>query len=285
MKKSLDRPDETIEIAGLRQDLVRVGDFTVGRVVHPDGWRWSQHLKPVVGGAWCMSRHVGIVLEGRMRLEFKDGTELDVEAGEVFDVPPGHDAYSVGSEQLVTLDWAGLDLWTRARANERVLTGLLMTDIVGSTSELVRVGDAVWRQRLAEHHESLRALLDKFAGREVDTAGDGMLAVFDGAARAVQCAVAIRDAAAMQDLDVRIGVHVGEVELTEHAVRGVAVHETARIAACAGAGEILVSETTRALTEGAGLRFIDRGAHQLKGLGPPRTLFAYDAPSLEASPQ
>jgi class 3 adenylate cyclase len=150
-----------------------------------------------------------------------------------------------------------------------------MTGIVGSTQEASRVGDAVWRRRLADHHESMRLQLGRFRGREVDTAGDGMFALFDGAARALECAAAIREAAKIQDTPVRIGVHVGEVELTANGARGIAVHEVARITAAAGAEEILVSETTRALSMGAGLDFEDRGAHDLKGLDGARRLFAF----------
>jgi class 3 adenylate cyclase len=147
-----------------------------------------------------------------------------------------------------------------------------MTDLVGSTAEASRLGDALWRDRLAHHLESMRMLLGRFRGREIDTAGDGMFALFDGAARALECAAAIQDAAGTQEMPVRIGVHVGEVELTSNGARGIAVHEVARIAAAAG--EILTSEATRALSMRAGLEFEDRGEHQLKGLEEQRRLFA-----------
>ena len=152
-----------------------------------------------------------------------------------------------------------------------------MTDVVGSTAEVSRVGDAHWRDRLANHLESTRTLLGRFRGREIDSAGDGMFALFDGAARALECAAAIRETARTQQMPVRIGVHVGEVELTANGARGVAVHEVARIAAAAGSGEILTSEATRALSTGSGLEFEDRGVHPLKGLNEPRRLFAFIA--------
>jgi class 3 adenylate cyclase len=284
-RKSLDEPDQRVEIAGITEDIVAIGDFTVGRVVHPPGWRWSTHMKPVVGGDWCAARHVGVVVSGRMRVELKDGTSIDIGPNEVFDIPPGHDAYVVGDEPLVEIDWSGLEVWTgfRLHLHDRVLASLLMTDIVGSTTEAVRVGDAAWRQRLADHYESLRAQLDRFAGREIDTAGDGMFALFDGAARALECAAAAREIAERHSMQVRFGVHVGEVELTEKGARGVAVHEVARITALAEPGEILVSETTKILTQGAGLEFTERGTHELKGLAEPRTLYAYGGRSSAAS--
>src|SRR5438445_8227378 len=108
-RKSLDRPDHALRIAGLIEDVVEIGDFTVGRIVHPPGWRWSKDMKPIVGGEWCAARHVGVVLSGRMRVELKDGTAIDIGPFEVFDIPPGHDAYVVGDEPLVELDWSGLE--------------------------------------------------------------------------------------------------------------------------------------------------------------------------------
>jgi class 3 adenylate cyclase len=276
-RKSLDDPDETVEVAGIVEDVIEIGDFTVGRVFHPAGWRWSKDMKPLVGGDWCAARHVGVVISGRFRVELKDGTTFEVGPNEVHDIPPGHDAYVLGDEPVVTIEWSGLRAWTgfQTGSKDRVLAGLVMTDIVGSTAEAVRVGDVVWRHHLAAHHESMRSQLDRFRGREIDTAGDGMLAVFDGAARALECAAAIRDLARRDEMQIRVGVHVGEVELAGPNVRGVAVHEVARITSAARPGEILVSEPTQAMAMGAGVSFEDRGTHELKGLPEPRRLFAY----------
>jgi class 3 adenylate cyclase len=231
----------------------------------------------MVGGDWCIARHVGVVVSGRMGVDLKDGARFELGPNDVFDIPPGHDAYVVGEEPLVEIDWSGLEAWTgfKVRLHDRVLAGLLMTDLVGSTAEASRVGDAQWRDNLAHHLESMRTLLGRFRGREIDTAGDGIFAIFDGAARALECAAAIREAARTQEMPVRIGVHVGEVELTANGARGLAIHEVARIAAAAGAGEILTSEATRAVSTGAGLVFKDRGAHQLKGLSEDRRLFEF----------
>jgi class 3 adenylate cyclase len=276
-RKNLDEPDETFELHGMVEHAVTIGDYTVGRVVQPPGFRWSIHVQPMVGGDWCTARHVGVVLSGRMGVDLEDGTSFELGPNDVFDIPPGHDAYVVGAEPLVEIDWSGLEAWTgfRVRLHDRVLAGLLMTDIVGSTQEASRLGDPAWRRRLADHHESIRLHLGRFRGREIDTAGDGMFALFDGAARALECAAAIRESARTLETPVRIGVHVGEVELTADGARGIAVHEVARIMAAAGSGEILASETTRALSLGAGLEFEDRGPHDLKGLDGPRRLFAF----------
>jgi class 3 adenylate cyclase len=278
-RKSFDDPDETFEVDGMVEHVVKIGDYTVGRVVQPPGFSWSKNIRPIVGGDWCTARHVGVVVSGRMGVELKDGVRFELGPNDVFDIPPGHDAFVVGDEPLVEIDWSGLEAWTgfKVRLHDRVLAGLLMTDIVGSTAEASRVGDALWRDRLAGHLESMRTLLGRFRGREIDTAGDGMFALFDGAARALECAAAIQEAAGAQGMPVRIGVHVGEVELTSNGARGIAVHEVARIAAAAGPGEILTSEATRALSMGAGLEFEDRGVHQLKGIDEQRRLFAFVA--------
>jgi class 3 adenylate cyclase len=278
-RKSFDDPDETFELDGMVEHVVKIGDYTVGRVVQPPGFSWSKNIRPIVGGEWCAARHVGVVISGRMGVELKDGARFELGPNDVFDIPPGHDAFVIGDEPVVEIDWSGLEAWTgfKVRLHDRVLAGLLMTDIVGSTAEASKVGDALWRDRLAGHLESMRALLGRFRGREIDTAGDGMFALFDGAARALECAAAIQVAARTHEMPVRIGVHVGEVELTSNGARGIAVHEVARIASAAGPGEILTSEATRALSMGAGLEFEDRGVHQLKGIDERRRLFAFVA--------
>ena len=140
---------------------------------------------------------------------------------------------------------------------------------------MTRLGDAAWRDLLSHYLEGVRDELDRFGGREVKTTGDGMLATFDGSARALHCAAALRRRAKAEGLDVRIGVHVGEVEVVGDDVRGVAVHEAARIMAAAQPGEILVSELTRALAGAAGLDCEDRGAHVLKGLDGEWKLAAF----------
>jgi class 3 adenylate cyclase len=150
---------------------------------------------------------------------------------------------------------------------DRVLATVLFTDIVGSTQKAVELGDRRWRELLAGHDSIVRRQLERYRGREVDTAGDGFFATFDGPARAVRCATSIRDAVGALGLEVRAGVHTGECELDGDKVRGVAVHTGARVSALAQPGEVLVSGTVRDLVSGSGLAFEDRGEHALKGVG------------------
>jgi class 3 adenylate cyclase/pimeloyl-ACP methyl ester carboxylesterase len=149
---------------------------------------------------------------------------------------------------------------------DRVLATVLFTDIVGSTQRASQLGDRGWRQLLATHHQRIRGLLARYRGREVNTAGDGFLATFDGPARAIRCAVAIAETIRDLGLDVRVGVHTGEIELEGDDVRGIAVHIGARVASLAGPGEVLVSSTVKDLVAGSGLTFEDRGERELKGI-------------------
>jgi class 3 adenylate cyclase len=149
---------------------------------------------------------------------------------------------------------------------DRILATVLFTDIVGSTERAAELGDRAWRDLLSAHHAKARAELARYRGREVDTAGDGFLATFDGPARAVRCAGAIADAVRELGIQIRAGVHTGEVEVDGDAVRGIAVHIGARVAALAGPGEVLVSSTVKDLVAGSGLSFEDAGEHDLKGV-------------------
>jgi class 3 adenylate cyclase len=273
--KNLEEPDQTIELPLFSAKIVEVGDFTVGYVVYQPGWRWSTHVRPSVGGEWCQARHVGVVLSGRVAVLLQDGTALRFGPNDVFDIPPGHDAWVVGDEPFVQLEWTGLHTFIGTpSAGGGVLATLLFTDLVDSTAAAARLGDLRWRELLSSHFAAARSALDRFGGREVKTTGDGLLATFDGPARALRAATAIRAAARNDGLGVRAGIHVGEVELVAGDVRGVAVHAAARILARAGEGEILVSETTRVLARSTGLEFEDRGTHELKGLDGEWRLFA-----------
>ena len=149
---------------------------------------------------------------------------------------------------------------------DRVLATVMFTDIVGSTAKAAELGDRSWRELVERHHGVVRALLGRFRGTEVDTAGDGFFATFDGPARAVRCAQGIGDAVQDLGLEVRAGVHTGEVETIAGKVGGIAVNVGARIASLAGPSEVLVSSTVRDLVSGSGLAFEDAGEHELKGV-------------------
>jgi class 3 adenylate cyclase len=158
--------------------------------------------------------------------------------------------------------------------HDRVLATVLFTDIVGSTERATQLGDRAWKDLLQMHHALIRQELTRFRGREVDTAGDGFLATFDGPARAVRCAQAIIDDVRAIGLEVRAGVHTGEIELMGDDVGGIAVHIGARVVGTAGPGEVLVSSTVRDLVAGSGIEFDERGEHALKGLPGEWRLFA-----------
>ena len=159
---------------------------------------------------------------------------------------------------------------------ERVLATILFTDIVGSTDRLREIGDAAWSTLLQRHHDAVRRELPRYGGIEVDTAGDGFHARFDGPARAIRCGMAIRDAVRALGIEVRVAVHTGEVELVAEGPRGIAVHLAARILSLAQAGEIWVSQTTHDLVEGSGISLADRGEHELKGIQGPRHVYAVE---------
>jgi class 3 adenylate cyclase len=150
----------------------------------------------------------------------------------------------------------------------------LFTDIVGSTQQADRLGDRRWGYLLEEHHARIRRLLDRFRGSEVDTAGDGFFATFDGPARAIRCACAIRDAVRDIGIEIRAGLHTGEVERRGTSVTGLAVHVGARVAALAQASEVLVTNTVQMLVLGSGIAFADRGRHKLKGVPDEWQLYA-----------
>jgi class 3 adenylate cyclase len=157
---------------------------------------------------------------------------------------------------------------------ERVLTTVMFTDIVDSTKLAADLGDRRWTELLEDHQQLVRQELTRFRGREIDTAGDGFLATFDGPARAIRCASAIRDAMKGLGIEIRAGLHTGECEVVGEKLRGVAVHIGARVAALAGPGEVLLSRTVRDLVAGSGLAFEDRGTHVLKGVPGEWQLFA-----------
>jgi class 3 adenylate cyclase len=172
----------------------------------------------------------------------------------------------------------------RHRADhDRVLATVLFTDVVRATERAVALGDRRWRELLERHHSMVRRELGAFRGREIDTAGDGFLAAFDGPARAIRAARTITDKVKLMGLDVRAGLHTGECEVVGDKLAGIAVHIGARVAALAGPGEVLVSSTVKDLVAGSGLEFEDRGTHTLKGVPGEWRLYAVDRNAIAAA--
>jgi class 3 adenylate cyclase len=264
---------------------VRLAGTVVSHHVLQPGWSWEEHAQPEVGTPSCELYHRGVVLRGRMGVRTDDGEELVIGPNQVFDLPPGHVTWTEGDEELVMIDWAGgAGFDVHAGESTRVMATILFTDMVDSTALAGKVGDAAWKRTVAMHDDVVRTVLVRFGGREVETAGDSFLIVFDSAERAIRCGLALIEALAAIQLPIRVGVHSGEVTPTADQIRGVAVHAAARILAEAGGGEVLVSGTTRDLAEGAtGLAFEPRGRYRLKGLEREHELFAVAPATSEAS--
>ncbi len=189
---------------------------------------------------------------------------------------PGDDHLPFVGDQEAILDEIE-EFLTGARQHaelDRVLATVLFTDMVGSTERSAALGDKRWRDLLEAHNRVMREELDRFRGREIDTAGDGFFATFDGPARAVRCACAMRNELARLGIDIRAGLHTGECELVADKVRGIAVHIGSRVASLARPGEVLVSSTVKDLVAGSGLEFEDRGVQTLRGVPGEWRLFA-----------
>jgi class 3 adenylate cyclase len=271
---NLEDPDEVITLEKAVAQTVQVGDLSVVRLVLQPGWRWSEHVRPVVGTDSCQFHHVGVGISGAARFRMDDGSELDVGPGDVFDIPPGHDNWVTSEEPAVSMLYGGWRGWGKPPDGERVLMSLVMTDIEESTKRLTDVGDVAWDRLLQRHADLTRDVVERYRGKQVDSTGDGFLLAFDGAARAVRAAVDIRRAVSAIGLEVRVGVHTGEVEVVPGGLRGVTVHETARIMSLGKGGEVLLSDITRDLSQGAPVEYEDRGLHHLKGIPRPRHVFA-----------
>jgi class 3 adenylate cyclase len=213
----------------------------------------------IVGGSRFLAEHIA----GARHLEVP-GTD--------------HSMFAAGDkllpefERFLTAAWEER-AWEEAEPN-RVLATVLFTDIVGSTAKNVELGDARWRELRDAHHDLIRRQLVRYRGRELDTAGDGFFASFDGPARAIRCACAITEGVGEIGLQVRAGLHAGECELMDNKVGGIAVNVGARVAAEAGPGEVLVSSTVKDLVAGSGIEFRERGTAELKGVPGEWRLFA-----------
>lgn len=236
-----------------------------------------RHVLPAIRVPTLVLHRVGdedvLLAEGRYLADHIPGAEMVELAG----VDHG---WWVGSAQIADeVERFLRGIWDRGEwdvvESEQVLATVLFTDVAGSTVKLAEVGDRRWRELLEQHHALVRRQLARFSGREIDTAGDGFFASFDGPARAIRCACAIRDGVRQQlGLDVRAGLHAGECEVVDGKVSGIAVHIGARVAGAAEPGEVLVSSTVKDLVAGSGIAFDERGEHELKGVPGAWRLFA-----------
>lgn len=275
-RKSLSMPDEERSIPNGGVQIWEIGDFVVGKVTFNPGWRWSKDVKPIAGTEWCEYHHLGIMLQGTVRFALPDGLEMEVGEGCLYEVLPGHDAWTVGDIPAVQYDFSGMRTFALPAAgrSERILATLVCTDVVDSTATAERIGPAAWRNMLTELNATSRRLFDKYRGKLAANTGDGLIAVFDGAERAIRCASEISSAAVRLGVPLRAGVHTGEVEMLPDNVRGVAVHILSRVTAVAAPGEVMVSGTTHELVADSDLRFEDRGEHELKGVTGARRIWA-----------
>jgi class 3 adenylate cyclase len=273
--RSLRSPDDLFRSDGIEERSVQVGEQTIGRATVQPGWRWSVNVQPLVGTRSCAVRHIGICLSGRLHVQMDDGREMEIGPDDVFDIPPGHDAWVVGDEPWETVETAGIYGFGRpAPGGGSYVTSILFTDVVDSTGTIERLGRTGWDRIISLHFEQARRALDRHRGVEIRTTGDGLLATFDGAARAARAAIEIHGGAEALGIQIRAGIHTGEVDSVPGNIRGLAVHVAARVAAAAAPGETLVSATTREVISADDLRFDDRGSHKLKGIEGKRNLFA-----------
>ena len=273
--KSFATPDEIRTFPHGQAEVVGLDESMVGRAVYEPGWRWSTDMAAIAGTASCQLHHLGYSISGVMHVVSEDGQAIDIPPGSVYEIPPGHDAWVVGDEPWVTVEWTSARTFGLVPEGfgEGVVMTVLFTDIVGSTATLQMMGNTAWRDLLFAHNTRLRDQLNIFRGREVKTTGDGFLAVFDSATRAVRCGAAMARAARGMDLPIRVGIHTGEVEMVGNDARGLAVHAAARVMAVAGPDEVLVSSTTYDLLEGSGLNLEEAGTHEMKGLPGVRRVF------------
>jgi class 3 adenylate cyclase len=272
--KNFQDADERVTFDHGRLDLIKASSLAIGREELEPGWRWSVHVRPLAGTERCEFHHLSILLEGRVGLESRDGEVVEAGPGDIVEIAPGHDAWVIGDSPAVMIDVQGVLGWAKApEAGDRVLTTLLFTDIVGSTEMAERLGDRAWKQLLGAQEEAIRSILGMYRGRESGTTGDGFLATFDAPAQAVLSALAIASASSGLGVEVRVGVHTGEVEIAGSELKGVAVHLAARIMAAAGPGEVFVSAMTKELASGARIEFAHRGSREFKGFGGEREVY------------
>jgi len=267
--------DNIREVPHGRLETYDMGEMRVGRSILEPGWKWSNSIKPISRTEWCEYHHFGLCVSGSGRVTMREGAELLIERGQFYEIPAFHDLEVVGDEPYITINLnpsPGLGEFEGGDF-DRIVATLLMTDIVDSTARAQELGDARWRTLLTKHNVVVRRVLERFRGREVTTTGDGFVAVFDGAERAIRAAEEMQRALADIDVQIRAGIHTGEIEFEGDDVRGVGVHICARVMALAGPGEVYASWATRELLAGSSIGFEDRGTHELKGLADPRRIY------------
>jgi class 3 adenylate cyclase len=277
----MDQADEVRTFDGVRTELFEIADFVIGKFRMDPGWRWSRVIGPLAGLERCPNHHVGYSISGVFHVEMLDGTNLEIGSNEMYEIPPGHDSWVIGDEPWIAIDFRGARTYAHwlPKSGDRVLATILFTDIVGSTKLLEQLGDAAWRVRLADHYEALHIELDRHRGREVKKTGDGVAAVFDSPGRAVTAALAMTQRVRDIGLEIRAGLHTGEVEIVPGDMHGVAVHMAARVMAAAGPGEVFVSAVSRDLAAGHDVRFRSAGSFELKGIDGERELFRATGPA------
>jgi len=273
--KPIGAPDEVRRFPFGALEIYNIDDLVFGRTVFEPGWRWSEHVKPIAGTDHCQYHHVGYTISGSLGVRMADGTEMEIRPNTVYEIPPGHDAWVVGDEPYISIDVAGMRSFARVDEGiQRVLGAILFTDIVDSTAVASRLGTSRWKELLELHRQDVQFELDRFRGRLVKSTGDGFLAFFDGSERAIRAGAAMAAAALGRGIEIRAGVHTGEVEQAAGDLHGLSVHLAARVMAAAPPGRVYVSATTHELVAGTGLEFEDAGVHELKGISGPRQLYA-----------
>jgi class 3 adenylate cyclase len=266
--RDLDQPEAVVSHTLGATHQVRLAGTVVSKHVLQPGWSWEKEAQPIVGTTSCELYHRGVVLSGRMGVRTDEGEEHIIGPDHVFDLMPGHVTWVEGDEQLVMVDWAGgagFDTAPGSR-DERVMASILFTDIVDSTARAAAMGDRTWRQLVDRQYEVARAEANRWAVQHIESTGDGIMATFDTPTRALRCAFGLRDAMAALELQIRVGIHTGEILRREEGVGGIGVHIAARVLAQAAPSKVLVTRTVRDLTAGTDLAFQPIGSVSLKGV-------------------